>query len=380
MNYTVIPAPSGNRFTVTYSLLGDEIEALAKAKDICIEQTVEFPEDLLPEGDIKNAIIGRIESLERSGEAKYTAVISFPIENTGNDLTQLLNVIFGNISIKPGIRVERFDIHDSLLQYFSGPRFGRQGLRKRLNAPTRPMLCTALKPLGYSAEKLAEKAYQFAKGGIDIIKDDHGIADQSFSHFKERVQLCAEAVNKANAETGMTAIYAPNISFAGKALLDNAYYAKEKGAGGLLVSPGLVGFDTMRTLADDATLDLPIMMHPAFVGAYVTCPENGFSHYALFGQLARLAGADATIYPNWGGRFSFSKEECISIVNGTQDEMGHLSPIFPSPGGGMTIERIPEMLEVYGKDVVFLMGGGLHRISDNLVESSAYFRNMVEVM
>jgi len=134
----------------------------------------------------------------------------------------------------------------------------------------------------------------------------------------------------------------------------------------------------MRMLADDAGLALPVIMHPAFVGSYVTSPSNGFSHYALFGQVARLAGADATIYPNWGGRFSFSKQECISIVAGSQDPMGHFKAIFPTPGGGMTFDRLPEMLEVYGKDVIFLMGGGLHRIADTLVESSRTIREMVE--
>jgi ribulose-bisphosphate carboxylase large chain len=122
------------------------------------------------------------------------------------------------------------------------------------------------------------------------------------------------------------------------------------------------------------------MAHPAFIGSFVTSPDNGVSHYALFGQITRLAGADATVFPNWGGRFSFSKEECISIMEGSEVSMGHIKPIFPTPGGGMTIDRIPEMLEVYGRDLIFLMGGGLHRIKPTLVESSRYFRDLVENM
>jgi hypothetical protein len=37
---------------------------------------------------------------------------------------------------------------------------------------------TALKPMGSTTAELAKMAYDFAKGGIDIIKDDHGLADQ----------------------------------------------------------------------------------------------------------------------------------------------------------------------------------------------------------
>ena len=44
----------------------------------------------------------------------------------------------------------------------------------------------------------------------------------------------------------------------------------------------------------------------------------------------------------------------------------------------MTLERVPEMLELYGQDLIFLIGGGLHRQSPDLVESSRYFRNLVE--
>jgi len=55
-----------------------------------------------------------------------------------------------------------------------------------------------------------------------------------------------------------------------------------------------------------------------------------------------------------------------------------LSPIFLAPAGGMTMERVPEMLELYGPDIIFLIGGGLHRQNPNLIEASRYFRNLVE--
>jgi len=376
----VTPPLSGERFTVVYRFSGNLEEAQAKAWDACIEQTVEFPYDLLPAGDIPEKIIGQIESMDQANtdEPSFISHISFAVENAGFDLVQLLNVIFGNTSIKPGVRVEKFELPDSMLERFHGPRFGRDGLRTLLNVPDRPLLCTALKPMGLSVQDLADQAYQFALGGIDIIKDDHGLADQVFSPFEERVQRCAEAVARANQQTGYHCFYMPSLGLRADQLLEKARYAKQHGAGGLMVPPGLVGFDSMRMLADDAGLALPVIMHPAFVGSYVTSPSNGFSHYALFGQVARLAGADATIYPNWGGRFSFSKQECISIVAGSQDPMGHFKAIFPTPGGGMTFDRLPEMLEVYGKDVIFLMGGGLHRIADTLVESSRTIREMVE--
>lgn len=381
-NIPSVPVPlSGERFSVVYRLTAsDEAEARDKAWDICLEQTVEFPDDLVPNGVIRDHILGRIESFKQLNAYRFEAVISYAVETSGFELTQLLNIVFGNSSIKPGIRVERLDLPDSLLRAFKGPRFGRDGLRAWLDASHRPLLCTALKPMGLPPKELAYLAYQCALGGIDIIKDDHGLANQSFSPFTERVQRCAEAVAQANRETGLKCIYMPNVTGPANRVIENARFAKQAGAGGLLFSPGLAGLNTMQQLADDDRIGLPIMTHPALQGSFVTSSDDGLSHFVIFGQIARLAGADATIFPNFGGRFSFSREECASLVEGTAVPMAHVKPIFPTPGGGMSLARVPEMRELYGRDVIFLVGGGLHRHGPDLAENCRYFRRMIEKM
>jgi ribulose-bisphosphate carboxylase large chain len=376
-NDQVAPVPSGQRFTVHYRLTGSKDEALDKARDICLEQTVEFPDDLVPNGDIRDHIVGRITAFEEIGTERHEVAISYALETAGAELTQLLNVIFGNISIKPGIRVERLELPEELLRNFKGPRFGREKLRSWLDVPDRPLLCTALKPMGLSPVDLASYAYQFALGGIDIIKDDHGLANQPFAPFRERVRYCVDAVERANHQTGRKCVYMPNISAPADQIIDRALFAKTAGARALLLAPGLVGFDTVRQIAEEDRIGLPIMSHPTLQGSFVTSPDSGISHYALFGQLARLAGADASIFPSWGGRFAFSRDECRSIAQGVCDPMGHLRISYCAPGGGMSLQRIPEMLEVYGSDVIFLVGGGLHRHGPDLVENSRYFLQLV---
>jgi ribulose-bisphosphate carboxylase large chain len=214
---------------------------------------------------------------------------------------------------------------------------------------------------------------------MDMIKDDHGLTDQCCSPFAERVKGCAEAVRKANQKTGGHTIYIANITAPNAEVKKRAQFAKDVGAGGLMIAPGLVGFDLMRELADDDSTALPILTHPALQGSFVTS-RNGISPGVLFGQLARLAGADATIFPNFGGRFSFSREECKDIVRGTSLSMGHLKTIFPAPGGGMSLHKVPEMLETYGSDLIFLIGGGLFKHGPDLIENCRYFRNMIEKM
>ncbi|MCY2932001.1 MAG: RuBisCO large subunit C-terminal-like domain-containing protein [Planctomycetota bacterium] len=371
------PSLSGERFVVEYRLAGQASDAPAKARDICLEQTVEFPEELVPPGAIRDQIIGRVESLEPAGPAQV-ARISYAVETAGGELCQLLNVIFGNTSIKPGVRVERLELPPSLLAAFRGPRFGCEGLRSRAGAAGRPLLCSALKPMGLTAADLADLAYQFALGGLDMIKDDHGLADQSFSPFEERITLCAAAVARANKETGGHCDYYPNVTGEPEEMKRRAQFAKAAGAGGLVVSPGLAGLSAMKALADDDSLALPIMSHPAFLGSFVAGDDSGISHAALFGQIMRLAGADSTVFPNFGGRFSFSRPQCSSIASAAAAPMGSLRPIFPAPGGGMSLDRIADMRSVYGADLILLIGGGLFRHGPNLTENCLHFRRLAE--
>jgi ribulose-bisphosphate carboxylase large chain len=95
-----------DRFGAWYRLAGDEREALAKAEDLCIEQTVEFPYDLLPSGFIRDHVVGRIDHLEKGADGAWRVLVTFANDDTGLELTQLLNVLYGNVSLKPGIRLE----------------------------------------------------------------------------------------------------------------------------------------------------------------------------------------------------------------------------------------------------------------------------------
>ncbi len=370
---------SGERFIVYYRLVAaDETEAKKRAHGICLEQTVEIPVGLLAEDDIRAQVVGRIESLVESGSGRYDVAISYAIETTAFEFTQFLNVVFGNTAMQPGIRVLHLDLPDSLLRHFKGPRFGQEGLRKLVGVSKRPLLCTALKPMGLSSENLAEMAHTLALGGIDIIKEDHGLTDQSFARFHERVGRCAEAIADANRQTGLNCLYVPNITAPADQIVQRAYEAKSLGAGGVMVAPGLVGWDTMRMLAEDDDLALPIFCHPAWLGSFTISPDHGLTHHVIFGQLPRLTGADATIFVNYGGRFSTNQEDCQGIVDATELPMGQIKPIMPVPAGGMTLDRLPELYEFYGRQAIFLIAGGLYGHGPDLLTSARQFRRAVE--
>ena len=331
---------------------GDPAEV---AHAIRVEQTIEFPFDLAPEW-IQQQVVGRIESTQ-----DRHVTISYNQGVVGGGITQLLNVLWGNVSLFPGVRITDLRLPDSYLAGLRGPRFGISGLRQLLRTPTGPLICTAVKPMGTSSQDLGKMAATIAAAGFHVIKDDHGLADQPWARWKERVRVISDHVSEANSKAGTNALYMPSLNVPADRIHDAAHEAKSVGAGALLVLPGVSGFDAMRTLADDDSLALPIMAHPSFLGSNVVNPQQGIDHGILFGTLMRIAGADISIFPNYGGRFSFSPEECAHIKEKCRAPLGDVQASWPSPGGGMTLDRLSELTDFYGPDVALLIGGALHR-------------------
>lgn len=339
-----------------YQIWGDPAEAEGRARALAVEQTHEFPTELAELSTLE--ALGTVTDLTRTGPDTTVATIAYPQPVVGAEIPELLVMLFGNCSLLPGVRLIGLDVPDTLVADLPGPRFGMPGLRTLFDAPSRPLLATALKPMGLDPKQLADIAYQLAASGIDIIKDDQGLANQTWAPFEDRVRACAEAVQRANTETGGRTVYMPSLNVPAGRFDDRITTAVDAGAGGFLVLPGITGFDTIGRAAASG---LPVMAHPTFLGSFVTSPTAGIAHGVLFGTLMRLAGADATIFPNHGGRFSFSADECRDIAEASLGPLGGLAPTAPTPGGGMSLDRVPEMVEFYGRDVVLLIGGELHR-------------------
>jgi ribulose-bisphosphate carboxylase large chain len=360
------------RIYVTYKFVGEDPKAIADV--IRAEQTIEFPFELAAKW-IQDEVVGKVEEISSIDKNNHLITISFNPDVTGGELNQFLNVLWGNVSLFPGVKIVELKLPDLLIEKFKGPRFGITGLRKLFDAQTRPLISTALKPMGSDAKTLAEMARTLALAGFDLIKDDHSLANQPWATWKERVTFVARAVQEANAITGRHTAYAPSLNLPFDQISDAAHTAKELGAGALLILPGITGFDSLRKIASDDSIALPIQGHPAMLGSLLTSKFEGISHGIVLGTLMRLAGADISIFPNIGGRFSFSQEQCLDITDRSREKLGNLKPLLVAPAGGMSLERIPEMVEMYGKDSALLIGGALSRGS--LADNAARMCEMV---
>ena len=367
----MVPGPplefSEPSFAVEYHLSGTEAEARAKAEALRLDQTVELPDALIPPGPIRTHVLGKVEAFRELSKGRYETIVSFPSELLGKEFTQLLNLAFGIASLKPGIRVVRLHLPSHVVQKWPGPRLGRTGLRDRIGVERRPLICGVLKPVGLSPEALADLAYQFARGGLDLIKDDQGLVDQDFCPFDERIARCAEAVAKANRETGRNCLYFPHVTGSGNAILKKSLVAQEAGAGGVLICPGLTGYDCLPALAADHHFHLPVMSHPALLGSFIVHADSGIAPWVLFGQLPRLAGADISIYPTYGGNFPLTEDDCRHIAWETARPWDYLKPIFPTAAGRIELDRLPALCEVYQGEMVIVAGSALLEPGKNVV-------------
>lgn len=368
-----------DRFTVTYRIrAADRAEARARAEGVALEQTVEVPAAVVPAGYVADEIVGRIEDLGPLSDGIWQARISYSPDSAGEEITQFLNVVFGNSSIQQGIRVTGVDPGATMAARLPGPRFGIAGIRALCGRAGGALIAPVLKPMGLPPDHFARLAAGCVHGGADIIKEDHGLAGQPTAPFRPRVEAVAAAVRRANADTGRRALYFANLSGRAEEVEDNIRFARDAGADGILVMPGLFGFGTVARIAADAGLSLPVMTHPAFLGPYVLAPDTGIDHGVIFGTLQRLAGSDISVFPNVGGRFGFSADECLSIADACRAPAGHGPAMLPSPGGGMSLDRAADMTAMYGQDAVFLLGGSLLRDPDNIDAAVAAMRRAVD--
>jgi len=367
---------SAARILATYRIAATAADIEVRARALAAEQSVEMPVEAIRDARVLTEVVATVENVLPSpsgrgagGEGTFEVTLGLAVETTGHEASQLVNMLFGNCSLQPEVELVDVAFPPGYAKAFPGPEFGIAGLRTMLDAPRRPLTCSALKPQGSTVGHLAHLARTFALAGIDVVKDDHGLANQAFSPFAERVPAVQQAIAEANRETGGRTLYAPTLSGDPRSLADQLRVARDCGLRMALVAPMLVGLPVFVELRRESGLAL--LAHPAFGGATRIAPA------LLLGKLFRLFGADATIFPNHGGRFSYSRDTCLAIARAARDPWEDLAPVLPVPAGGMSVERVPEMVADYGSDTMLLIGGGLLTAGDALLERSREFVRQV---
>lgn len=367
-----------NRLTARYRIECPAQSIEARARALAIEQSIEMPADAVRDARVRAEVLGQVAAIEPADglAGRFEVTLSLAAETVGDEPGQLMNMLFGNCSLQGDVELLDVSLPAPMLAALPGPRFGIAGWRAAIGegAVRRALSCTALKPLGMPVAALAELAYLFARAGIDVIKDDHGIADQAAAPFAQRVPAVQRAIERANREkadadstlAGHRSLYAPNLTGGPRRLARQLQILRDEGVAAALACPMIIGVPAFAELLR-AQAGVPLLAHPALAG------QQRIAAPLLLGKLFRLFGADASIFPNPGGRFSFPRTRCLAIAERARGALGMHAPMLPVPAGGMDIGRIDDMLADYGRDTMLLIGGDLLAAGDAMAARADAF-------
>ena len=344
---------------VIYHVRGDAARIEARASAIAVEQSVEMPVAAIADAFVRSQIVGQVVGIAAKADDLFEVRIRLAAETVGRDAGQLINMLFGNTSLHAEVALHDVELPPALVTGFGGPRHGLDGLRGRLGAAKRALTCSALKPQGLPPAGLAALAARFAQGGIDYVKDDHGLADQAYSPFAARVEAIAAALR------GGATRYVPSLSGDLDTMRQQIEVARSAGIDTVMIAPMIAGLANFHRLVREHP-DVAFFAHPTLAGAAIT-PA------LLFGKLFRMLGADAVIFPNYGGRFGYSAPTCRDLAATALRDWQGLRPCVPVPAGGMSRERVGEMLDFYGFDIMLLIGGALLEAGPQLAAATSAF-------
>ncbi|NOZ37294.1 MAG: ribulose-bisphosphate carboxylase [Gammaproteobacteria bacterium] len=340
-------------------------------------------------------------------EAKGIMKIAYPNELFDRNIidgramiVSFLTLAIGNNQGMGDIKnsqMQDFYVPPKMLQLFDGPAMDISDLWRILGRPIKNggyIAGTIIKPkLGLRPKPFAEAAYQFWLGG-DFIKNDEPQGNQVFCPTKKVLPLIADALARAQDETGEAKLFSMNITADDyHEMCARADYALETfGENAPHVAflvDGYVGGPGMVTTARRQYPGQYLHYHRAGHGA-VTSPSSkrGYTAYIL-AKMARLMGASGIHVGTMGyGKMEGSQDDKIIAYMIERDECQGpffyqkwygMKPTTPIISGGMNALRLPGFFENLGHgNVINTAGGGAYGHIDSPAAGAVSLRQAYE--
>ncbi|MEY2952775.1 MAG: hypothetical protein RLZZ401_862 [Pseudomonadota bacterium] len=289
--------------------------------------------------------------------------LSWPVENLGPSLPNLLATIAGNLfelRQVSGLRITGLVLPPSFAQAYPGPAFGVGGTRHLAGVPHGPLIGTIIKPsVGLNPEETALEVRQLIAGGIDFIKDDELQSDGPHCPFDARVRAVMREVHAGADRLGRKVMVAFNLT--GDLDQMRRRHDLVQALGGTCVMAslnaiGLVGLTELRRHAA-----LPIHAHRAGWGILSRSPVLGWD-YAPWQQIWRLAGADHLHVNGLRNKFSESDDSVLAAARAVSKPLFAQAampamPVFSSGQTGLVAAATYAGLG--STDLIFAAGGGI---------------------
>ena len=321
-----------------------------------------------------DALVYEVSSLGETGS--YLMKIAYPLELFDFNVTDGKAMIVSFLTLCIGNNqgmgdVEYAKMHDfhfpaDYLRRFDGPAVNISKFWRILGRPEQNggmIVGTIIKPkLGLRPEPFAEACYRFWLGG-DFVKNDEPQGNQVFAPFKETMRQVAEAMRRAQDETGQAKLFSANITAddpqemiaRGEYIIDT--FGENASHVAFLVD-GYVGGPGSVTTARRVFPDVFLHYHRAGHGA-VTSPQSqrGYTAFVL-SKMARLQGASGIHTGTMGyGKMEGEPGDRIMAYMLERDQAN--GPYYPQAwygmkattpmiSGGMNALRLPGFMSNLG--------------------------------
>ena len=309
------------------------------------------------------SLLGSVPSVDQKKWWRANLTLSWPLDNLGPSLPNLITTIAGNLfELQPlsGIRLKDLRLPSAFSTNYAGPKFGCEGTRKLMGIYERPLIGTIIKPsVGLSAKETGKLVSQLCAGGIDFIKDDELQANGPSCPFEDRVIEVMRAVNNAADKMGHKVMVAFNLTGEIDEMRRRHDFVHEQGGTCVMVNLMAAGMAGMIALGHHT--NLPIHAHRAGWGALTREPMLGWS-YPAWSKLWRLAGADHMHVSGLDNKFTEPNESVIESARSLNDPLFSHAPMSALPvfSSGQTVRQAAATLEAVGSsDLLVAAGGGI---------------------
>ncbi|MDG5774992.1 type III ribulose-bisphosphate carboxylase [Haloarculaceae archaeon H-GB2-1] len=299
----------------------------------------------------------------------------------GGSMPQILSCIAGNImgmKAVDGIRLLDCEWPEKLATSFPGPQFGTSVRNEIFDAGDRPITATVPKPkVGLSTDQHAQVGYDAWTGGIDLLKDDENLTDQSFNPFEDRLTESLAQRDRAEDETGEKKSYLLNVTAPGTEMLDRVDMAAEHGCEYVMVDVVTCGWAAVQQVRERCEdHGLAIHAHRAMHAAFDRVPTQGVS-MRVIAQVARLCGVDH-IHTGTADLGKLANEDTVGINDWLYSDLYGLHDVLPMASGGLHPGLVPELVERTGTNIGIQAGGGIHGHPDGTHAGAKALRAAVE--
>ncbi len=289
--------------------------------------------------------------------------ISWPLENIGPSLPNLLATVAGNLGeLKQvaGLKIVALDVPEAFLDAYPGPAFGIGGTRRLSGVSQGPLIGTIIKPsVGLTPEGTAQLVDELCNGGIDFIKDDELQADGPRCRFEARFNHVMDVIDRHSDRIGRKVMYAVNVTGEIDEMKRRHELVARRGGTCVMVSlnsVGLTGVTALRRVAE-----VPIHAHRNGWAMFGRPADSGWD-YSAWSKLWRIAGVDHMHVNGIANKFWESDESSAMSARAclTPLHREHPYTIMPVFSAGQTVIQAAETYTRIGStDLIYCAGGGI---------------------